>query len=175
MTSLLFIYTAHTKKEMKIKEINYSIDLIDACENLRIEDVKTAIKNGADVNYVLKKYSTFPMLACIEYQQKRDYNTIIEIFRILLQNGADINLYVLDNETTLMHAAWLFRSYDVVKFLLENAANPNLIFDGETALDLTGCEISFTATCLDEPELVEELEKIYDLLVSYGAKHSEEL
>ncbi len=158
-----------------MKTNNYSIDLISACEDLCIEDVKAAIEKGADVNYIFDECSTFPMLACVEYQQNRDYKKIIEIFSILLYNGADINLQITDNETTLMHSAWLLRSYEVVGFLLKNGANPNLLFEKETALDLTSGEISFTDTCLDEPDLVEELEKIYELLVSYGAKHSIDL
>jgi len=158
-----------------MKTDNYSIDLITACEDLCIEDVKKAIERGADVNYIYEAALTFPLLACVEYQQNRDYNKIIEIFSILLLNGADINLQVNDNETILMHSAWLFRSYEIVEFLLKNGANPNLIFDGNTALDLTSGEISFTATCLDEPDLLNELERIYELLERSGGKHIEDL
>jgi ankyrin repeat protein len=158
-----------------MKTNNYSIDLISACENLCIEDVKAAIEKGADVNYTCEKYSTFPMLACVEYQQNRDYKKIIEIFSILLINGADINLQINDDETPLIHSSWLFHSYEVVEFLLKNGANPNLKYDGNTALDLTGDEICFYDACLDEPDELENLERIYELLVSYGAKHSEDL
>jgi ankyrin repeat protein len=158
-----------------MKTNDYSIDLISACENLCIEDVKTAIEKGADVNYIVEEGSSFPLLACVEFQEDKDYNKIIEIFSTLLLNGADINLQINDDETPLMHSAWLYRSYEVVEFLLKNGANPNLKFDGETALDLTGGEICFYDACMDEPDELENLERIYELLERFGAKQSKDL
>ncbi len=158
-----------------MKTNDYSIDLISACENLSIEDVKTAIEKGADVNYIFEEGSSFPLLACVLFQQDKDHNKIIEIFRTLLLNGADINLQINDDETPLIHSSWLFRSYEVVEFLLKNGANPNLKYDGNTAIDLTGDEICFYDACLDEADELENLERIYELLERFGAKHSKDL
>lgn len=153
---------------------NYDQFLISACSSLKIEEVQKAIQKGANVNAV-GKYSEFPLLTCVDFQEAKDSKLIIEILDLLLNNGADIDFQVDDDETALIHSAWLLHSYDVVEFLLNKGANPNLIFDGETALDLTGGEISFTATCLDEPDVLDELERIYELLERSGGKHREDL
>jgi ankyrin repeat protein len=156
--------------------INSDIDqyLIDACWDLNIEEVRLAIEKGANVNAV-REYGYFPLLACVDDKNRENSKQIIEILDLLLEKGAHIDFYLDDKETVLIYSSWLLRSYEVVEFLLNKGANPNILNDGETALDLTYRELAFTGTFEDKPDEVEALNKIYDLLEKFGGKFNEDL
>ena len=83
-----------------------------------------------------------------------DVNIINEIFRLLVLNGADVDVRDSDGETLLMLACE-DENVETVRFLLTAGANPNLKDDeedGETAYQKT-----------DSVE-------IKQLLVQYGAR-----
>jgi ankyrin repeat protein len=155
---------------------NSDIDeyLINACRELNIENVRLAIEKGANVNAV-GKYDFFPLLACVDNRDRKDSKQIIEILNLLLENGANIDFNFDDIETVLINSSWLLRSYEVVEFLLNKGADPNIVSDGETALDLTYRELAFTGTFEDKPDEVEALNKIYDLLEKFKGKFNEDL
>ena len=59
----------------------------------------------------------------------------IEVVKILIENGADVNAKNNDNSTALIEAA-ISGNYETVKLLIENEADINIKNnDGKTALD----------------------------------------
>jgi len=157
--------------KMKEKKEISPIDrnLLEACSSLDIDGVKKAILEGANVN-LCDFYEHTPLGACVEYQEPSQSSQIIQIVSFLLEQGADINLHPEDDLTILMMAASSLRSYEVTEFLLLHGADPNVDLENEPVLNLVASEIDI---CTDKTE-VDNLSRIYDLLVHYGAKLKEE-
>jgi ankyrin repeat protein len=88
----------------------------------------------------------------------------IEVVKLLLERGADVNgpeagVAPLGGA---LHAAISSRQYEIVKLLLEKGANAN------SAVESSG-------TCLFMAKHVKVPQEIIDLLVSHGAKESDEM
>jgi len=104
-----------------------------------VEKIDKALKNGADLNG-LDKYGETPLLkaifsACFFGSSKR----CIEIVKLLLDNGADVNNARSRRGNTLLIEATLPLIYtnqvQIVKLLLDHGANVNIPNkDGETFL-----------------------------------------
>ena len=82
------------------------------------------------------------MIQKLDLDSKVDANLIaaacygnIKDLREFLSLGADINTVTKDGYTPLMYAA-IFNTPETVKFLIDNGADINYLYDGETALTL---------------------------------------
>ncbi|MFI5149970.1 MAG: ankyrin repeat domain-containing protein [Bacteroidia bacterium] len=120
-----------------------SVELAKAIDALDINSVLTCLENGADPNRIdecgITPLTDVAMVSHLRY----DYTRIstedqekgmlaedlkkIEIMKIMLKAGADINLYGEGGYTALDCASGQAK-VQLVQFLLENGANPNINF-----------------------------------------------
>jgi SH3-like domain-containing protein len=101
-------------------------DLLDAVNNQNFEELKDAIKNGADINVKDKDGST----ALMSFS-KWGY---LEIGKYLIEKGADINAKDNDGWTTLMIVS-LNGRLEIVEYLVEKGVDINIKNnEGKTAL-----------------------------------------
>lgn len=104
--------------EFGAKEEIYSLDpasLVQALMNIEYDRAKVLIKNGVKVNYLSGDFS--PLMCSIEN---------VEIMKLLLEKGADVNLKNKMNMTALTIAV-MSNKVDAVKLLLENKADVNVV------------------------------------------------
>ena len=101
-------------------------DLMDACEKLDLEAVKTLVEHGANVN-ALDEDGRAPLARLPQIWEDEDLEKARELVRYLMDKGADIDLYGygLDARPILVAAA-MFSSPKWVAFLLELGADPNV-------------------------------------------------
>jgi ankyrin repeat protein len=105
---------------------------MEICRNGTAEEVKAAIKAGADVN--ARDYADFTplMMAC------HGDTPSLEVIKALLGAGADVNAEDGHGLTALMHAARYEASAEVIKALLDAGADVNAqakgTLHGRTAL-----------------------------------------
>jgi ankyrin repeat protein len=103
--------------------------------------ITNAIKQGANINAIDGGGETALTKVFLKFNyefwdEERDYaiETLIEptisVAQKLLEHGADVNLYGSDGYNALQYAA-LSRNAGLIKFLLDNGANPNVNFDEE--------------------------------------------
>lgn len=117
--------------------------LFEACKDLDFIGVMNALKLGANIN-AINGFGATPLnhtISCGDWygidgdtiysneeeQLMRSENNkrCREIAEFLLDNGADIDLFGF-NGTQPLVAAYHNRNYEMVKFLLERGANPNI-------------------------------------------------
>lgn len=91
--------------------------IFDAAENLRIDVVEKALKQGVNVNVTNNNNETLLHVAA-----KRGDGVLV---RILIEMSADLNRQDIDGNTALNIACWNRRKF-VIKKLLENGANVNV-------------------------------------------------
>jgi ankyrin repeat protein len=110
-------------------DTNKNTGLVIACRWADEKMVRVLINNGATIDYPRTPDGRTPlMVTCI-------YNGDVNIFKLLLDKGADINATSKDDVTALMLAA-MNEKIDVVNFLLAKGADPNMKdANGLTALD----------------------------------------
>ncbi|NOR44734.1 MAG: hypothetical protein GQ534_04035 [Candidatus Delongbacteria bacterium] len=99
-------------------EENYKLDpksLVNALMNKEYDRAKEMINNGIEVNFFLGDFS--PLICSIEN---------IDIMKLLLENGAEVNLRNKMNMTALTVAV-ISNKVNAVKLLLENNAEVNIV------------------------------------------------
>lgn len=104
--------------EFGAKEEIYSLDpggLVQALMNKEYEQAKIMIKNGVEVNFISGEFS--PLMCSIKN---------VEIMKLLLEKGADVNLANKMNMTALTMAV-MYNKADAVKLLIENNADVNVV------------------------------------------------
>jgi hypothetical protein len=109
-------------------------DLMNKLESEYVteREIEKLLKKGADPNYH-EKESTYTPLLFICLNDKIDIDLQISIVKLLLDNGADINLHIDSGSTPLMVSTY---RPELVKYLLSQGANPDIKTTyGETALD----------------------------------------
>lgn len=137
-------------KELSIKDIQFlhgsemipydekNDPLFKACWDLNPDKIKEAIKNGADVNGFDEDKNT-PIVSLlydiwgVEDIEKIDdvttdeqfSNRIIECMKILLENGADINLFAIEGHDILSEAHY-FDNIKVMEFIFGNGVRLDL-------------------------------------------------
>ncbi len=120
--------------------------IFDIARTGNLEEMKTAFKNNpASINSLNENQSSTLILAC--------YRGNIEVAKFLIANVKDIN-YNSGMGTALMGATYK-NQFDLVKLLLENKANPNLV-------DASGASALILATQNSNVELIK-------LLLKYNA------
>jgi len=82
-----------------------------------VEITEHLIKNKADVNAETMENGTTPLIIAI-------MNNRLEIVKMLLKNGAEVNKTALNGQTVL-HIAVRFGSLDIVEYLIKNNADIN--------------------------------------------------
>lgn len=164
-------------------------ELFKSCNNLDIEGVRKAIKDGANVNAltmggksplqcVVQFFGCHGMLMNKQYSEEEcsqihheNFIKVKEIVDCLLDNGADINLFGYDGIPPLV-CAYYEHSLDMIRYLLERGANPNV----NCYLTEYG---SFDGTCSsilglineEQPEEYDDVEREIETLVkSYGGR-----
>lgn len=123
--------------------------LIEAIRQQSIEGVKAALESGADPNAYSDDRSMLGLhednaRLALDFEQP----TWLAILDELLDAGADPNLpcdqrfeeYLLNSLSQLSHLA-------AMRLALNYGANPNLLEEGETALDLLVGDSSYEETC----------------------------
>jgi ankyrin repeat protein len=125
----------------KDKKMNTDINLFyEAVRRSNLEDMKSWISSGADVNQ-LDPYGLTPPHYAIRFLQKDTY-ILIEIMKSFIENGLDINICATNtrnpfhNNVSLLHyAACTLVDISIIKFLINNGANVNSIdSSGQNAL-----------------------------------------
>ncbi len=106
---------------------DWTKELFDACISGDFEKAKNAIGARVNINSTRIKKSFFPLFLACQYNH-------LEIVKLLLDNGAEIEAKIWDRKTSL-HLACEFGHLEIVKLLLDRGANieaKNL--NGETPL-----------------------------------------
>ncbi|MFI5149969.1 MAG: ankyrin repeat domain-containing protein [Bacteroidia bacterium] len=122
-------------------------ELLDAISVFDKAEVLTCIEKGVDVNYMPNGASAISLMALIS-NIGYSYNDIetpeeaaeyqaedmkkMEIIKMLISHGADINLYDKEDGFTALEIASSKARVELVHFLLENGADPNInLYDTE--------------------------------------------
>lgn len=94
-----------------------NIELLEAAANGRAIRAKCLIKNGANLNYILKKKSPLHWAS---------YNGHIEVVKFLLDDGATVDLPEgVGNNQTSLHLASIRGHADIAEYLINHGAKIN--------------------------------------------------
>lgn len=153
-----------------------------ACRELNIGKIRMAIANGADVNAPDEKHEYAPLDIVAhslrgwdDYRFNPDYQRQIRmIVDILLSNGADPNGINADIRP-LEIFAWSCCDPVICSQLVQCGVRKNFCCEESTVLDLVINEITYLASTEGSREVIDRLDKIYDILVKHGAKGFHEL
>lgn len=118
--------------------------------------------NGADITEVSKKGETPLHLVFNSYKANDDFNddvrddNIDKIIKLLIDNGANINVQT-SYDMTLLHYAITRGQYpETIKLILENGANPNIKnWRGETPLHLMAKYNNFNYNGITSEQAIE--------------------
>ena len=158
-----------------------------ACYKVDPAEIEKALQNGANVNAVFTGYCPgndfssiyqqyTPILLVTDHiyglgEQKDSFRkSIMQSLDILLKHGADINAIANDGSTCVLSDAAVYESdCEILRFLLEHGADPNIPYDhGGSILDETAFHIDEDRT----ENWMTPSEKVcaaVDLLMDYGA------
>ena len=125
--------------------------LTAAIERQSLDEVRAALAAGADPNAYAGEYSMLGLHENAEWRITGKYSeTWLSILRALLEAGADpnqsVSLYA-GGPDLLIHSLSQFAVLPAIRMLLDFGADPNLLQDGETALDCANADASYTETC----------------------------
>lgn len=175
-------------KHSKIDEM-----LFIACDRLDIEAVKMAIRRGANVNaldergesalqHAVEYYKSVGIDLRKDYPQEEcdrieaeNYKKCMAIIDILLDNGADIDLFGIDGMQPIV-CAYYEQDFDIVKYFLEKGSNPNynsyrcddLLRRSE--VDSHKCTILYCIDSLLSEEYDDRQKNVETLIRNYGGR-----
>ena len=110
-------------KAKKVRNAISKRQLIDAAGNGDFNNVLRLLEKGAPTSYVCKHRGSSAIMIASKYGH-------IEIIRLLIQYGADIDAQNHQGQTSLMLAS-KYGHKECVQLLLEKGANPNIIDNNE--------------------------------------------
>lgn len=146
LSILILIFLIFKLKDLLLDLLTPIEEFLKAAENGNLKKIKSMLNKEVNIktliNAVDKENNTALILA-----SKFGY---IEVVKILIENGADIDARNNENSTALIEASSFY--YEVVKLLIENGADINAKdYGGTTALmnastedDYINCEICKT-------------------------------
>lgn len=88
-----------------------------AIHQKKTDIAKLLLKKGADVNVVDKQKKKIPLVASINNS---------ELAKLLVENGANVNPEIAKGEMSPLRKAINLENDELVQYLLENKANPNI-------------------------------------------------
>ena len=173
------------KKNLKKIMSDIDCELLRACHNVNPEGIELALQNGANVNVIWdgdcpgEDYSGIyqgytPILVIAEQiygiseQNDSFRKRLMQSFDILLKHGADIKATTKDNFSVLVNPAIYESDCEIIRFLLERGADPNISYEYGSILDDTDFHIDEDIT----EGWMTPSEKVcaaVDLLMDYGA------
>lgn len=108
--------------------INIHEKLKVAVVQQNLEKVKKYIAQGADVNYINKVFPDDPaLIQAMRHTYDKDgvkYEPNIEIIKLLIENGADVNNKNLVDSSPLHYAVEL-KNTEIIKLLIDKGADVN--------------------------------------------------
>ncbi len=108
-------------------------ELFDAIEQHDLDEVSSLLSQGADVNLAQDEPPSWrPLGFAIE---ELEFGGSIEIVRLLVKHGADVNAFYVDSKLTSLHAAIFNGDIEVIRLILEAGGDPNIV-DNEDYLPL---------------------------------------
>lgn len=169
------------KKEEKkpifpVREVDRQLH--EACRELNIGHIRAAIEAGADVNAPDETHEYSPLDIVVaslngwdDYRFNPDYQRQIRtIVELLLLHGADANGIGI-GERPLDVFAWSCCDPRICARLLEYGAKVNFeCCEQRSVLDLVGDEMTFLSVTEGREEVLQRLDKIYDILERHGGK-----
>ena len=149
------------------RQLYHKIQMLDIPGTLALLD------GGASINVLDESGETpFMELAGVKYRPDGRHvsqKERIKFMNILIERGADIDLFGLDGHNALWYAI-VYGEYKVVKFLLNSGVNLNVEYypdeGAEGPLDTAYMELH----CVTTDAKYRTVERIIDLLELYGAK-----
>lgn len=113
LTSIILVLTSFYTVWAKTLEEN----LIDAVRKSDIDELKDAIENRANLNYV-DLNEDFPLMIAVS-------NQWIPGIKLLVENGANLSQKNFNNQTALMIAARDCENDNILKYLVDRSVNIN--------------------------------------------------
>lgn len=104
-----------------------SDELFNAIDRHDVKQVAALLSAGADPNAVLADPPGWrPLGAAIE---ELEFGGAIEVIRLLIRHGADVNAPYIGSKLTPLHAAMFNENMEVIEMLLNAGADPNALSD----------------------------------------------
>lgn len=128
LTSIILVLTSFYTVWAKTLEEN----LIDAVQKTDIYELKDAIDNRANLNYV-DLNEEFPLMIAVSKQW-------IPGIKLLVENGANISQVNFNKQTALMIAARDCENDNILEYLVKNGANINARDNTEKTAIMYACE-----------------------------------
>ena len=108
-----------------------STDLIDAIDQHDAGKVSALLSAGADPNLAR---SLPPHWRPLGYAiEELEFGGSLDIVRLLIANGADVNAVYVDTGLTGLHAAVFSENIEVIKLVLDAGADPNIPDNEDTS------------------------------------------
>lgn len=166
--------------------------LLEACSKQDYQKIKESLDAGANPNAVIDGGENFlsPLCElisnCVQWDDEGEFRYIADEFwealNLLIQKRADVNFIVRYSRigngiTTALQESWETRP-EVVKFLLDRGADPNVINENDrTVLDLVEYDqyFAYEGTWTEDLEYWTPQVEIRKLLLDYGAHRAETL
>ncbi len=105
--------------DFEIKDSNGHTPLYVAVNKKNIYAVKTLLENGANM-YAIDSWNIYNVFT------EAAHTNDVEIMKIFLENGADINYQYKKSKTALTISTIGCKNFKMLKFLMENGADSNL-------------------------------------------------
>ncbi len=132
-----------TDNGKKLREKSKNVELLWwACLHGILAELKELITKDVDVNIKESGYPGRTLLQCAAAESGN-----IDIVKVLIQNGADVNA-VDENKQSALHHAAEYGDVELAKVLLENGADVNAI-DGDENTALHIAAIFDDDDCVD--------------------------
>lgn len=119
---------------------NELITLIGSVNPNKVDLIKKLIQDGVDLNYVLPSEDTYagytPLMLCINTAGIGQFDVDAEVFKLLIDNGADTSMTDDEGNTPVLIAVKYF-ALDILRLLIQKGAS---IYDqndaGENAFNI---------------------------------------